>query len=260
MQSTKSVPAVERSLIMLEALDRSVRGMNIAELARKLGIARSTAHSIVLTLERSGYLTRDASQRHCVLSAKAYLLGRETMRFEQLANAALRPMRQLTVETRLTSHMAMLEDNQATYIQKVQAPGMLNFDTYIGKRTNLHCTAVGKVLLSYAPEPYRNKVLERGSYARYTQNTITMASTLRNELKNVYSQGYAVDNQEEELNIRCFAVPVLSSRGDMLAALSISGTSEQLHENRIRPAVELLQRTAALVVNTLRHVEASDVA
>lgn len=260
MQTTRSVPAVERALIMLETLDHSVRGMNIAELARKLGIARSTAHTIVLTLERRGYLTRDASQRHCTLTSKAYLLGRESMRFEQLATAAYEPMRQLSAQMRLTSHMAMLEDNQATYIQKVQGPGMLSFDTFIGKRTNLHCTAVGKVLLGYAPERYRNRVLERGSYARYTQNTITLAAVLRSELQNVCAQGYAIDNQEEELNVRCLAVPVLTSRGDMLAALSISGTLEQLHEKKIEGAVRLLKRTAALVVNELRNVEASDAA
>ncbi len=260
MQTTKSVPAVERAFTMLEALDQSARGMNIAELARKLGIARSSAHSIVLTLERCGYIARDASQRHCTLTPRTYLLGREAMRFEHLANAARTPMRQLSAQTRLTSHMAMLEDNQATYIQKVHAPGMSNFDTYIGKRTNLHCTAVGKVLLGFAPEPYRNKVLERGPYARYTQNTIILAAALRSELQNVCVQGYALDNQEEELNIRCLAVPVFSPRGDLLAALSISGTIHQLHEQKTRQTVALLKRTAALVVSELRQLEAANAA
>jgi len=212
MRVTKSVPAVERALVMMETLDQSARSMNIAELARKVGIARSTAHSIVLTLERCGYVTRDGSQRQCMLTTKAYLLGRETMNFERLAVAAHAPMRQLTASVRLTSHMAVLDDNQATYIQKVQRPGILTFDTYVGKRTNLHCTAVGKVLLSYAPEHHRNRFLERGSFARYTVNTITLATALRNELARVHREGFALDNEEEELNIRCVAVPVVSQR------------------------------------------------
>lgn len=259
MQRTKSVPAVERALGMLETLDYTAKGMNIADLARRLGIARSSAHSIVLTLERCGYVTRDASQRHCTLTPKAYLLGRENMRFERLAAAAHAPMCRLSAQTRLTSHMAMLEDNQATYIQKVQGPTPSSFDTYVGKRTNLHCTAVGKVLLSYAPEQYRNKVLNRGVYARYTQNTITLAASLRNELQNVCARGYALDNQEEELNIRCIAVPVFSPRRDILAALSISGTIDQIHENKATEAVQLLKRTAALVVNELQQIETNHV-
>ena len=252
MQSTKSVPAVERALMMLEVLDRSVRGLNIAELARKLDIPRSSVHSIVLTLERSGYLTRDASRRHCTLTSKAYLLGRESMRFELLATAARAPMVRLTARTGLTSHMAMLEDTQATYIQKVQGPGAIGFDTHIGKRTNLHCTAVGKVLLGYAPEPFRNKVLERGTFARYTKSTITLAASLRSELIAVRAKGYALDDQEEELNVRCVAVPVFSPRGDTLAALSISGTSDQLHEHKIGATVELLYRTSAQVIRELQ--------
>lgn len=258
MQTTRSVPAVERALLMLEALDRSARGLNIAELARSVRIPRSSAHTIALTLERSGYLTRDSTQRHCMLTPKAYLLGRETMNYERLANAARLPMRQLSMHLRLTSHMAVLDHHQATYIQKVQRPGLLNFDTYVGKRTNLHCTAVGKVLLSYAPENYRNRYLERGTFARYTVNTITQASVLRDELNNARAQGYAMDNAEEELNIRCIAVPVLTARGDALAALSITGTVAELLDSQIANVLAQLRQTAAMVLHRLRDLERSN--
>lgn len=260
MQTTKSVPAVERALQVLEALDHSMRGLNIAELARRLKVPRSSVHSIVLTLERCGYLTRDVSQRHCTLTSRAYLLGRESMRFELLATAARIPMLRLSAQTGLASHMAMLEENQAIYIQKAQGSGHQNLETYVGKRTNLHCTAVGKVLLCYAPDSFRTKVLERGSYARYTRNTITQAAALRKELQNVRTQGYALDDQEEELNVRCVAVPVLSARGDTLAALSVSGAYEQMKDNRIRPMVELLYRTSAQVVQQLQLAESTHAA
>lgn len=252
MQATKSVPAVERAFAMLEALDHSIHGLNIADLSRRLNIPRSTAHSIALTLERCGYLTRDTSRRHCSLSGKAYLLGREALRSERLATAAHMPMRRLSTQTQLISHLAVLEQNQAIYIQKVQGPGLLHVDTYVGKRTNLHCTAVGKVLLGYAPEPYRNKILARGAFARYTRNTITFARALNSELQRVCTEGYAIDNQEEELDIRCLAVPVFGARGELLAALSISGTTNQLPEEHTSNAVHRLKQAAMLVANELR--------
>lgn len=252
MQTTKSVPAVQRAFAILEALDQSKSGMNIADLSRKLSIPRSTAHTIALTLERCGYLTRDASQRHCMLSAKAYMLGREAIRPERIATAAFAPMRLLSERTALTSHLAMLEENQATYIQKVQAPGLVSVDTFVGKRTNLHCTAVGKVLLSYSPDACRNRLLSRSSYARYTRNTITSATMLRKELKRVEANGYALDNQEEELDIRCLAVPVFTLRGEFLAALSLSGTTAQLSEERMPGAVAKLRQTAKLVADQLQ--------
>lgn len=259
MQVTKSVPAVERGLAVLEALDRSVHGMNIAQLSRKLGIPRSTAHSITLTLERCGYLTRDTSQRHCMLSAKAYLLGHEAMRPERMARAAYSSMRKLSIQTQMTSHLAMLEQNQATYIQKVQGPGMLHVDTYVGKRTNLHCTAVGKVLLSYAPERYRESILARGHYARYTRNTITLASALRTELQKVRAEGYALDNQEEELDIRCLAVPVFSSRGELIASLSIAGAAGQMRDEALPVLVKRLKMTTSLIVRDMEVSEVTDV-
>lgn len=252
MQMTKSVPAVERAFAMLEALDLSQNGMNIADLSRKLRIPRSSAHTIALTLERCGYLTRDSSQRNCRLSAKVYMLGRQAIRPEKIAQAAITPMRRLSAQTLLTSHLAMLEQNQATYIQKVQVPGLLHVDTFVGQRTNLHCTAVGKVLLAYAPETFRNKVLSRGTFAKYTRNTITSATTLRHELKRVVESGFALDNQEEELDIRCLGVPVFNTRGEFLAALSISGTTQQIREERIQDAVARLRQTAFLVADQLQ--------
>lgn len=244
MQATKSIPAIERAFAMLEALDGLALGMNIAELSRRLAIPRSTAHSIALTLERCGYITRDVSRRNCMLSTKAYRLGREAAPSGHLADTALRPMKALSAATQLTSHLAVLDLDQAVYVQKVQGLGLLRFDTYIGKRTNLHCTGVGKVLLSYAPAPYQQKFLKHGPFARYTRNTITSANALRREIAQIVKQSYALDDQEEELDVRCLATPVFSSRGEFVAALSVSGSAAQLSDNWLPTGINLLQRAA----------------
>lgn len=251
MQSTKSVPAVERAFAMLEALDLSKNGMNIADLSRKLRIPRSSAHTIALTLERCGYLTRDASQRNCRLSTKAYMLGRQSISSEKIAQAAVASMRRLSTQTMLTSHLAVLEQSQATYIQKVQVPGFSKIDTFVGQRTNLHCTAVGKVLLAYAPVSFRSSVLSRGTFARYTRYTITTSGALRTELQRVLENGYACDNQEEELEVRCLAVPVFNARGEFIAALSIAGNTQQISDEVRMNAVARLRQTAFLVSDEL---------
>lgn len=244
MQAAKSLPSIERALAILETLDLSRRNMTIAELGRKLNIPRSTAHVIILTLERCGYLTRDALQRKCRLSLKTFHLGRANAPASKLAAAAFTPMRSLSASTRLTSHLAVLDQDQVTYIQKI--PSSLPSDTHIGRRTNLHCTAVGKILLSYAPKAYQHKILTNAPFSRYTRNTITCASQLHEELEKIAVQGYAVNNQEEKLEVRCLAVPIFSSRGELLAALSISGavsfTADWMSER-----VELLRRTGGKI-------------
>lgn len=244
MQTTKSIPAIERAFAMLEALDNSSQSMNIAELSRKLDIPRSSAHSIALTLERCGYVTRDASGRNCMLSMKAYRLGREAAPAGHLADAAFRPMKALSTATQLTAHLAVLDRDQAVYVQKVQGLSLLRFDTHIGKRTNLHCTGVGKVLLSYASQSYQEKYLKQAPFARYTRNTITTASALRREIAKIVKQAFALDDQEEELDVRCLALPVVSARGEFIAALSVSGSMAQLQDDWLPAGIDLLQKTA----------------
>jgi IclR family KDG regulon transcriptional repressor len=223
MQATKSVPAVERAFAILEALSSSSKNMNIAELSRKLSIPRSSAHVITLTLERCGYLTRDASRRNCSLSNKTFGFGRNSIPSEQLADVAYKLMESLSVTTQLTSHLAVLDHGQALYVQKVQVSGSLHFNTHIGKRTNLYCTAIGKVLLAYTPKAYQQKILSHGTFLRNNRDMHLETSTLRDELTKIAAHGYALHDRGRKLSVHHLAVPVISKRGELLAALSVAG-------------------------------------
>lgn len=249
MPASKTVPAVERAIEILEALDVSRRGMSILEISRKLGIPRSTAHILMLTLEKYGYVSKTQSQRNYMLGMKVYHLGREMMRNQHLPQIALEPMKWLTAKSRLTCHLAVLENGQAVYVQKVEGPGFIRFDTRVGKRTNLHCTSVGKVLLAFSEEAQRKEFFVAQTFARYTRKTITTAQELKAELVRVKNQGYALDDQEEELEVRCLAVPVFNPRGELLAALSVTGTVGQLPDNMILSTAGLLQRASARICN-----------
>jgi DNA-binding IclR family transcriptional regulator len=225
--------SVERAFAILEYLDGSRRGLNISELSRKLQIPKSTTHVIVLTLERLGYLAFDQWTRNYSLGLKVSGLGRGLMKSLSLPDTALRPMQWLVEMTRCTAQLAVMADDQAMYIQKVEGPGLIQFDSYIGKRTNLHCTGVGKILLAYAAEPKREHILNKKSFARYTHKTITSPNLLRKHLINVRQRGYALDDEEEELEVRCVAAPVFNQLGDFMAALTIAGTVGQIREENI---------------------------
>ena len=230
--------SLERAFAILEYLDGSRRGQNISELSRKLGIPKSTTHVIVVALRRLGYLTLDERKREYSLGLKVHGLGRGLMKSFSLPERALAPMKWLTLVTRCTSQLAILADDQAMYIQKVEGPGLVQFDSYIGKRTNLHCTGVGKVLLAYAAD--QEHLLNRKSFARYTKRTITSPAALRRELARVRQRGYAVDDEEEELEVRCLAAPVFNQAGTCIAALAIAGTIHEMCDDRIEDFVGCL--------------------
>lgn len=237
--------AVERALLVLEALDSSRRGLNISELSRRLHIPKSSTHVIVLTLERLGYIQKRADSLHYSLGLKAYALGHSMTKNLSVSEAALPHMRVLVDQLHLSAQLAVPDGDQGVYIQKVEAPGLIKIDTYIGRRMDLHCTAVGKVILAFGPTDLLQRVLGKQVYIRHTKNTITSPKLLQREIARVRKLGYAVDDEEEEPAVRCVAVPVAHGTGGFAAGLSVTGATTQIPISEIEAIAARLRRTAA---------------
>jgi DNA-binding IclR family transcriptional regulator len=244
---TPSATAVQRALGILEYLDSSRRGLNISEISRKLNIPKSSAHVIVLTLERLGYIHKEAGSLNYSLGLKAYGLGQGMMKTLSLADIALPHMRQLVDELHLPAHLAIADKDQGVFIQKLDAPGMIKFDTYVGRRMDLHCTGVGKVILAFGPQEPLEHMLSKDVYMRHTRNTITKPKELQRELQKVRRLGYGVDDEEEEMDVRCVAVPVLDDIGRFVAALSVTGTTGQISLEGIPKVARRLRDSAAAI-------------
>jgi DNA-binding IclR family transcriptional regulator len=236
--------AVERALAILEYLDGSRRGLNISEISRKLSIPKSSAHVIVVTLERLGYVQKRADSLHYTLGLKAYGLGQGMVRGLSISELAMPHMRALADQLRLPVHLAVPDGDQGVYIQKADAPGLIKFDTYVGRRMDLHCTGVGKILLSWGPPDILERLLAKPTYIRYTKNTITNPKALQREITIVRKQRFALDDEEEEIGVRCVAVPVFQEPGRFVAGLSVTGTTGQIPMTEVEAIVKRLHQTA----------------
>ncbi|MEW5979483.1 MAG: IclR family transcriptional regulator [Acidobacteriota bacterium] len=247
--------SIERAFSILEMLDGARRGWNISEISRKQNIPKSSAHVIVLTLERLGYVKREPGSRRYKLGLKICSLGRGLMSDLALPELALPHMRWLVEQTRLTAHLGILERNHAVFIQKVDGPGMIKFDTYVGKRSPLHCTGLGKVLLAFnSNEDIIREILSAEPFAKFTQATITSAAGLRKDLALVRQRGFSTDDEEEELGVRCVAVPVVSKPGELLCALSVTGTTAQIVPENFEKLAEILKESASRISRALKTV------
>ncbi|MGH9626775.1 MAG: IclR family transcriptional regulator [Bryobacteraceae bacterium] len=242
---TPTASAVSRAVQILECLDGSRRPLNMSEISRKLKIPKSSAHVILLTLERLGYVERNAGGIHYSLGLKTQLLGSGLMKTLVLSDVAQPHMCRLAEMLGLTAHLAVADTGQGVFIQKVDAPGTPKLDTYVGRRIDFHCTAVGKVILAFGPEALREHVLSKNVYVRHTANTIGNPDVLSREVKRTRRLGYSLDDEEEELNVRCVAVPVFDDAGRFVAALSVSGTVRQISPEALPDLVLSLRRTAA---------------
>lgn len=245
MSRIPNAAAVERALAILECLDGSKRGLNISELSRRLRIPKSSTHVIVVTLERLGYLERKPDSLNYHLGLKAYGMGHGMMKNLSIVDTALQNLQMLVDQVQMPAHLAVADGDQGVFIQKVDRPNLTRIDTYVGRRMDLHCTGVGKVILAWDTEDVAEHILSKDAYIRYTSNTITSAGALRRELARVRKTGFAIDDEEEEMGVRCVAVPVFHPSGRFAAALSVTGTTSQLPLDTIESVAERLKRAAA---------------
>jgi DNA-binding IclR family transcriptional regulator len=248
MPEGPNATAVERALSILECLDTSRRGLNISEISRKLGIPKSSTHVIMLTLSRLGYVQRRADSLNYTLGLKAYGLGTSMTRNLSVSRIALPHLRVLVDELQLPAHLAVADGDQGVYIEKVDAPGLIKIDTYVGRRMDLHCTGVGKVILAFGAPEILARMLGKQVYIRHTRNTITSPKLLHREVAKVRKLGYAVDDEEEELAVRCVAAPVFQANGRFGAALSVTGTTEQIPLDAIERIARRLKESAGVML------------
>jgi DNA-binding IclR family transcriptional regulator len=245
--------SVERAFSILEFLNSSKRGWNISEMSRKLHIPKSTTHVLVSTLDQLGYIKHYRSTRRFQLSPKMFGLGRNALTATALPEIALPHLRWLVQETRLTAHAGILEKNRVVFVQKVDGPGIIKFDTYIGKCSELHCTALGKALLAFQSEETIQGILSNYIFDRFTKRTISSQQAFLNELARVRQQGYSIDDEEEELGIRCVAAPI-SGGESILGAVSVTGTTTQIRMDELDRLIAVTKSAAVKISAVARDV------
>jgi DNA-binding IclR family transcriptional regulator len=233
---TQSVPALERGLLMLEHLAKSRNGVTLSHLTQKLQVPRSTGHALLLTFQRCGYVQRDEETGRYRLGFRLHALAKMALCGVGLRGRASPLLYQLMQNSGLTVHLAILEDGEAILIDRIEPPGVPKLATWVGKSMGLHCTALGKVLIAPLPEDELAAMIRRQGLMRYNDNTIGSMRKLRMACDEVQQMGYAVDDEEEEIGVRCIAAPVRNSRGEVVAAISISGTKSQIEDIAIKAA------------------------
>jgi DNA-binding IclR family transcriptional regulator len=247
--------SVERAFAILEFLNSSRRGWNISEMSRKLGIPKSSTHVLFSTLDKLGYIKEIQSSRRYQLTPKLYGLGRRALEAAPLPIIALPHLHWLVQQTNLTAHVGILEKRQVVFVQKVDGPGFIKFDTYVGKCSQLHCTGLGKSLVSFQPEDEIASLLEKYNFNRFTKKTISSHSAFMAECARIRNSGYSIDDEEEELGVRCIAVPILSD-GIAVAAISSTGTTSQMPPENIADVVTKTRCAASRIAAQLQPARA----
>jgi IclR family transcriptional regulator, acetate operon repressor len=233
------VQSVERAFAVLERLADAGGELGLTELAEASGLPLPTIHRIVRTLVDGGYVRQQPNRR--------YALGARLIRLGESAGRALggwaRPyLAELTAAVGETANLAVREGDQVVYVAQVPSPHAMRMFTEVGRRVDSHCTAVGKVLLAELPAAEVDALLARVPPRALTERTLTDPAALHRELALIRARGYAVDDGEQELGVRCLAVAVPGAPGG--AAISVSGPEPRMSRLDAGRVVPLLRAAA----------------
>ncbi|HEY5908945.1 MAG TPA: IclR family transcriptional regulator [Vicinamibacteria bacterium] len=242
-----SVDAVAKALRILGEFSTARPRISLADLPAQTGIPRATAFRLLATLEEAGFVVReDGGYR---LGLKCFVLGNVAAAEIDLRNEAHPYLAALRDSTGETAQIAILDQWQVVYLERVPSRRAVGYMTSrAGTLLPAYCTGLGKALLAYRPEAEVAAWAETQSFSALTPTTLTSAARLLEELRGIRARGYAVDEQERELGVRCVAAPVRDHRGEVVAAISIAGPAERM------PRVLVGSKMADKVVATAREI------
>ncbi len=243
-QNESPSTAVERTLLILEAAAQREDGTSNAEFSRKLKIPKSSASYILRTLEQHGYLRREGDHGKYRLGMKVLSLSRAALSGVDVCGVALPIMRHLVDQIHITTHLAILDHGEAVYVEKVEPQSFIRMDTWIGRRMEVHSTAVGKVLLAYLDPHQQEAIIRRRGLKKLTPHTITSLPKLMKEFERVCHLGYSVDDEENSLGARCVGAPIFNAQGSVEAALASTGAINDVPRDAVPRIAEMVKDAA----------------
>ncbi len=247
-----------RALDLLDLLGKSPDGLALTQLSEQTRLNASTVHRLLATLAARDYVRKDSSNKRYLLGPQSLKLGQAALSQINIRREAMSPMRELAEKVDELVNLALLTGHEATYMAQVGTNRPVQMFTQIGARVPLHCTGVGKAMLAFLPESETQLILERMPLDAYTINTVTNILKLEQELALTREHGFAVDDEERELGVRCIAAPIFGADGRVLAAVSISGPPGRLTFERIESISQTLRRTADRISSRLGYQQAID--
>jgi IclR family acetate operon transcriptional repressor len=162
-----------------------------------------------------------------------------------LRDLALPHLRHLVEQTRLGAHLAVLDHGDAVYVERIESPGFIKMDIWNGRRVAPQATAIGKALICNLDKQEVQEIVARHRIAPASSKTIMSVSRLHTELAVTRRRGYAIDDEEHAVGVRCVAAPVFSATSEIVAAIGVSGTVSQISDSYLS-AVGNIVRTVAL--------------
>ncbi|MGJ4972347.1 MULTISPECIES: IclR family transcriptional regulator [unclassified Bradyrhizobium] len=227
------VQSVGRALQILEILAEDDEGYRLSDLAVRAGLSTSTVHRLLTTLEKRRFVQFDRMESKWHVGAQSFAVGATFTRRRNFVALAIPYLRRLRDQSRETANLAVVDDESLMVLLRLDSREIMRSLTKVGGRLAMVASGMGKAVLATYSDDDVNGIIHRQGMPRLTEKSIIRASDLFRELETIRRQGYAVDDEEARLGLRCIAAVVHDSCREPLAAISVSGLASRLTEERV---------------------------
>jgi DNA-binding IclR family transcriptional regulator len=242
---------VDRVCDILDILVRQGPELGLSDISRALQLKKATAYRLLASLRRRGMVAQDPDSRRYRLGMRLWELGAVAATEIDWLRRASGVLQDLTNRVGETSHVAVLNEGQVLYVDKVESSRSLRIPSQVGRRLPVHCTGIGKAQIAFLPDETVAGIIEARGLPSFTRNTITSMTKLAEHLAAIRRRGYAVDNEEIEDGLVCIGAPIRDRSGSVVAGISIAGPASRLSPETIPEHAAEVVHAANLISTSL---------
>ena len=227
------IQAVSHALDLLEQFHGEVDELGVTELSKRLKLHKNNVFRLLATLESRGYIEQNKATENYRLGLKALELGQTFIKQMGLLRQAKPILDYLVEKCNETSYVAIYKENHIVYLDVVETNLTVRVVSRVGSRLPAYCTASGKVHMAHMTDEELEELLSDMKFVQHTPTTLANREDLKAALVEVREQGYAIDDEELDLGVRCIAAPIRDYTRRIVGAISISGPSMRIDNTRL---------------------------
>ncbi len=251
------IKSLVKSLRLLKLFSPQRREWTAEDMASALGFHKSSVQRILATLEMEGFLARTRQRKiEYRLGPEMFVLGNLAEMGLDLRSAAKPTMESLVARVAETCYLCVADQDQCLYIERVECSQPIRIINHVGQRNPLHCTGVGKALMSGMTDAEIDRMIAARGLKAYTRHSITDPAALKREIADIRKCGIARDNEELNPGVKCVAAPIRESSGAVVASISLSGPAQRFTPVAVRRFEKELRSAAMEISKSLGYISA----
>ncbi len=227
-ESKRNIQSIERAVTVLDYLMKKPHGEHLTTISRELGLNKSTAFSIISTLENLRCVTQNQDNGRYMLGLRLLEFAQSLLLNLDIVNIAKPYLRDLASQYDETINLALLSGNDVIYVDRVQSSKSIRVEMRLNEKVPVYCCSTGKIFLAFMEEEQRKRILDKTTFQPRTIYSISNRAQLEADLDIIRQRGYAYDREEYEIGLTCIASPIRNRHGETIASISLNAPTNRM--------------------------------